>query len=45
MKVTVISIIVGALGTIPKKLEKHLGEQEIRGRIKSIKTTALLKSA
>ena len=34
MKVTVIPVIVGALGTIPKKLEKRLDELEIRGKLK-----------
>ena len=33
MKVKVIPIVVGALGTVPKSLEKRL---EIRGRIETI---------
>ena len=45
MKVTVIPIIIfGAHGTILKNLEKKLGALEIKGRIKTIQTTALLKS-
>ena len=39
---TVIPIIVVALGMFPKGLEKSLKELKIKGRIK---TTALLKSA
>ena len=45
MKMTVIPIVVGALGTVPKGMEKRLGELEIRGRIEAIQTTAVLKSA
>ena len=33
MKVTVIPVIVGALGTVLKNLEKRLDGFEIRGRI------------
>ena len=40
MKVIVIPIVVGALGTVPKKLENL----EIRGRIETIQNTALLQS-
>ena len=36
MKVTVMPVIVGTLGTVLKKLEKRLGEMEIRGRLKTI---------
>ena len=43
-KVTVIPIVLLVLGTIPKGLEKRLGELEIRGRIGTIKATVLLKS-
>ena len=45
MKVKVVPIVIGALETIPKALEKNLGELEIRGRIETIQTTALLGSA
>ena len=45
MKVTGISIIVGALGTFPKGFEKSLEELEIRQRIGIIQTTALLRLA
>ena len=45
MTVTVVPIMVGALGTVPKGLEKRLEELEIRRRIEPIQTTALLRSA
>ena len=38
-------MVIGALGTIPRGLEISLGELEIRGRIETIQTTALLRSA
>ena len=40
MKVTVIPIITGALGTV-----KGLEDLEIRGQVETIQTTALLRSA
>ena len=40
MKMTVKPILFGALGTVPKNLEKRLEELEIKGRIE---TTALQK--
>ena len=36
MKVTVIPIVVGTLGMVPKSLAKRLGKFEIRGRIRAI---------
>ena len=39
---TVILFVVGALGTVPKTLEKRLEALEIRGRIKTILIKALL---
>ena len=45
MKVTVIPIINSALGIVPQSLANKLGELEIRKRILTILTTALLKSA
>ena len=38
MKVMVIPIVVGALGTVTKGLEKEHGELDINGRIKTIQT-------
>ena len=45
MKVTLITIVVNALGTVPKGLEKRLEELKIRGRIETIHTTVLFISA
>ena len=39
MKVTVIPIVVGALGTVSKGLEKRLKELEISGRIETAENT------
>ena len=40
MKVTVIPVVISALGTVFKGLEKRLEELEIGGRIETIQTTA-----
>ena len=40
-----VKVIVGALGTVPKGLERGLENLEIRGRIDTIQNTALLQSA
>ena len=45
MKVTIVPIVIGALGTITKGLLKGLEDLEIGGRIETIQTTALLKTA
>ena len=45
MEVTVIPDKIGALGTITKGLIKGLESLEIRGRVETIQTTALLRSA
>ena len=42
MKVTIVPIVVGALGTITKGLLKGL---KVGGRVKTIQTTALLRTA
>ena len=42
MRITVIPIVIGALGTVHKGLEMGLKELNIGGQIE---TTALLKSA
>ena len=42
---TVIPILIGALCTVTKGLIQGLEDMEIRGRVKTIKTTALLGSA
>ena len=42
---TVVPIVIGALGTVNKGLIKGLEDLEIRGQVKTIQTTALLRSA
>ena len=43
MKVTIIPIVIGASGTVTKGLLKGLEDLEIRGRVETIQTTALLR--
>ena len=45
MKVTVIPIFIGALGTVTKGLVQGQEHLEIRGRVETIQTTALLRLA
>ena len=45
MRLTVVSVITGALETVPKRLERGLEELEIGGRIETIQTSELLRSA
>ena len=45
MRVMVIPIVIGALGTVPKGLEKGQEELEIRTQIETIHVTAWLRSA
>ena len=45
IKVTVIPIVVVAMGTFLKGLEKGLEELQIRGQIETIQTTAIFRSA
>ena len=45
MKVTILPIEIGALGTISKGLLKGLEDLEVGGRVKTIQTTALLRTA
>ena len=45
IKVTVIPILIGALGTVTKGLVKGLENLEIRERVETIQITALLRSA
>ena len=40
MKVTFIPIVIGVLGIVTKVLIKGLEDLEIRGRVKTIQTTA-----
>ena len=45
MKLTVIPIVIDALGTVTKGFVEGLEDVEIRERVKTIKTIALLRSA
>ena len=45
MKVTIVPIVIGAFGTITKGLLKGLEDLEVSGRVETIQTTALLKTA
>ena len=42
---TMISIVIGVLGTVTKGLILGLEDLEMRGRMEAIQTTALLRSA
>ena len=43
MKVSVIPIVIGFLGTVIKGLVQKLEDLEIRGRVETIQTTSLLR--
>ena len=45
MKVTIIPIGIGAFGTVTKGLSKGLEDLEVGGRMETIQTTALLRTA
>ena len=45
MKETIVPIVIIALGTITKRLLKGLENLEVGGRVETIQTTALLKTA
>ena len=45
MKVKIVLIVIGALYTVTKGLLKSLEDLEIRGRVETIQTTALLRTA
>ena len=45
MKVTIVPIVIGALGTITKALLKVLEDLEVGGPVETIQTTALLRTA
>ena len=45
LKVTIVPIVIGALGTITKGLLKSLEDLEVVGRVETIQRTALLKTA
>ena len=45
MKVTIVPIVIGALGTITKGLLKGLEDMEVGGLVETIQMTALLRTA
>ena len=45
MTVTIVPIVIGALGTMTKGLLKGLEDMKVGGRIETIQTTALLRMA
>ena len=45
MKVTIMSSVIGAFGTITKGLLKGLDDLEVGGRVETIQMTALLRTA
>ena len=45
MKVKIVQIVIGALGTITKWLLKGLEDLEVGGGVETIQTTALLRTA
>ena len=45
MKVTIVPIVIGALGTITKGLLKGLEDLEVGGLVETIQMTALLRTA
>ena len=44
MKVKIVPIVIGALGTILKGLLKGLEDLEVGGRVETIQTAALLRT-
>ena len=45
MQGTIIPIVIGAFGTVTKGLLKRLGDLEVGGRVETIQTIALLRTA
>ena len=45
MQVTIIPIVIGSFGTVTKGLLKRLEDLEVGGRVETIQTTALLRTA
>ena len=45
MKVSIVPIVIGAFGTVTEGLLKGLEDLEVSGRVETIQTTALLKTA
>ena len=45
MKIKILQIVIGAFGTVTKGLLKSLEDQEAGGRVDTIQTTTLLRTA
>ena len=45
MKVTIIPIVIGAFGAVTKGSLKELEDLEVGGRVETIQTTTLLRTA
>ena len=45
MKVTIVPIVIGVLGTVSKGLLKGLEDLDFGGWVETIQTTALLRTA
>ena len=45
MQVTIMPIVIGAVGTVTKGLLKGPDDLEVGGRVETIQTTALLRTA
>ena len=45
MKVTIVPIVISALGTVTKGLLKGLEDLEVSRRVETIQTTALVRTA
>ena len=45
LKLTIKPIVIGAFGTVTKGLLKGLEDFEVRGRVETTQTTALLRTA
>ena len=44
MKVTIIQIVIGALGTVTKRLLKGVKDFQVRGRVETTQATAILRT-
>ena len=45
MKLSIVTIVIGAFGTVTEGLLKGLEDLEVGGRVETIQTTSLLKTA
>ena len=45
MQVTIIPIVIGAFGTVTKGLLKRLEDLEVGGRVETIQTTTIMRTA